>query len=123
MIEADRKMEAALLLGIFLTIILYFLIPATCPGFPRPVVNHIYYSNETTPDGNRFFSISGMIENQGTRGTVIVTTALVNTTNRTSLTSTSTTFFMMPGEKKTVTASLTGRTNEPCEIRVTAKRR
>jgi hypothetical protein len=123
MLEANRNMEAAILLGVLLTIVLYFLIPATCPGFPRPVVKQISYANDTTSAGDRIFYITGIVGNEGTRGNVIVTTALMNTTNKTGLTNTSTTVFMLPGEEKTIRAVLTGRVSEPCEIRITAHRK
>jgi hypothetical protein len=123
MIDAHRKMDAALLLGILLAIILYFLIPATCPGFPRPLVKQIYYSNQTTTDGDRIFHIDGRVTNEGTRGNVVITTALVNVTNTTQIVNSTTIVFMQQGQEISVKTTLTGRTSEPCEIRITARRR
>jgi hypothetical protein len=123
MIHASWKGEIAIVLAILLTVILYFLIPATSPGFPRPVMTHIYYSNITTPDGNRIYNLDGRVTNEGTRGNVIVTASLVNASNQTSMTNSSINVFMMPGEEKSVKIQLSGRAFEPYDIRFTAQRK
>jgi hypothetical protein len=96
-IRAGWNMEIALLLGILLTLILVFLIPAISQGFPRPVMTHIYYSNVSTPDGHRIFSLDGRVTNEGTRGNVIVTAELVNATNGTAMARSGTMIYMVEG--------------------------
>lgn len=115
--------EIAIILAILLTVILYFLIPATCPGFPRPVMTHIYYSNITTLEGDRIYNLDGRVTNEGTRGYVIVTASLVNASNQTSMTNSIIKVFMMPGEEKSVKIQLSGRASEPYDIRFTAQRK
>lgn len=115
--------EIAIILAILLTVILYFLIPATSPGFPRPVMTHIYYSNVTTPDGDRIYNLDGRVTNEGTRGKVIVTASLVNASNQTTMTNSSREIFMMPGEEKSVKIQLSGRAYEPYDIRFAAQRK
>jgi hypothetical protein len=122
-IRSSWKRELAILIAVLLTVILYFLIPAISPGFPKPVVTHIYYSNSSTPEGGHIFNFDGRITNEGTRGNVIVTAELVNATNSTALTRSSQTVFMLEGEQKTVQMHLTGSAAEPYEIRFTAQRR
>ena len=122
-IHAGWNMEIALLLGILLTMILVFLIPAISPGFPRPVMTHIYYSNVSTPDGHRIFSLDGRVTNEGTRGNVIVTAELVNATNGTAFTKSSAMIYMGEGEQKSVQIQLAGLAREPYNIRFTAQRR
>jgi len=116
-------MEIALLLGILLALILGFLIPAISPGFPRPVMTHIYYANVSTPDGHRLFSLDGRVTNEGTRGNVIVTAELVNATNGTAFAKSSTMIYMGEGEQKSVQIQLAGLAREPYNIRFTAQRR
>lgn len=123
MIRAGWKGEIAIILAILLTVILFFLIPATCPGFPRPVMTHVYYSNITTPGGDRIYSLDGRVANEGTRGNVIVTASLVNASNRTTMTNSSREVFMLPGEEKSVKIQLSGRAQEPYDISFTAKRK
>jgi len=41
MIRAGWTGEIAIILAILLAVIRIFLIPATCPGFPRPVMTPI----------------------------------------------------------------------------------
>ena len=121
--RAGWKGEIAIILPILLTVILFFLIPATCPGFPRPVMTPIYYSNFTTPGGDRIYSLDGRVANEGTRGNVIVTASLVNASNRTTMTNSSREVFMLPGEEISVKIQLSGRAQEPYDIRFTAKRK
>jgi hypothetical protein len=122
-IRAGWNMEIALLLGILLTLILVFLIPAISQGFPRPVMTHIYYSNVSTPDGHRIFSLDGRVTNEGTRGNVIVTAELVNATNGTAMARSGTMIYMVEGEQKSVQVRLSGLAKEPYKIRFTAQRR
>jgi hypothetical protein len=122
-IHAGWNMEIALLLGILLTLILVFLIPAVSPGFPRPVMTHIYYSNISTPDGHRIFSLDGRVTNKGTRGYVIVTAELVNATNETALAKSSTMIYMGEGEQKSVQIQLAGLAREPYDIRFKTQQR
>ena len=123
MIRASWNGEIAIVLAILLTVVLYFLIPATCPGFPRPEMTHIYYSNITTPDGGRIYNLDGRVINEGTRGNVIVTASLVNASNQTTMTHSSVEVFMQAGEEKSVKIQLSGRALEPCEIRFAARRK
>jgi len=123
MIRASWNGEIAIILAIILTLILYFLIPATCPGFPRPVMTHIYYSNTTTPGGDCIYNLDGRVTNEGTRGKVIITASLVNASTRTTITNSSREVFMLEGEEKSVMIQLSGRSKEPYDIHVTARRK
>jgi hypothetical protein len=123
MIRTGWNGEIAIILAILLTVILYFLIPATSPGFPRPVMTHIYYSNITTPGGDRIYNLDGRVTNEGTRGKVVVTASLVNSSNQTTMTNSSKEVFMLEGEEKSVTIQLSGRAKEPYDIHFTAKRK
>jgi hypothetical protein len=123
MIRASWNGEIAIILAILLTVILYFLIPATSPGFPRPLMTHIYYSNITTPDGDRIYNLDGRVINEGTRGKVIITASLVNASNQTTMTNSSREVFMLEHEEKSVTFQLSGQAKEPYDIHFTAKRK
>lgn len=122
-IRASWNMEIAILLGFLLTLILFFLIPAVCPGFPQPVMTHIYYSNISTPDGDRIYYLDGRITNEGTRGNVVITAELVNATHKTSIAKSTMKIYMLEGEQISVRIQLSGRADEPCDIRFTARRR
>jgi hypothetical protein len=122
-IHAGWNMEIALLLGIVLTLILVFLIPAISPGFPRPVMTHIYYSNVSTPDGHCIYSLDGRVTNEGTRGNVIVTAELANATNGTTMATSSTMIYMGDGEQKSVRIQLAGLAREPYAVRFKTQRR
>jgi hypothetical protein len=119
----NRKREIAILLGALLTVLLYFLIPAVCPGFPSPVVTHIYYANYTTPDGDRVYLMDGRITNEGTRGYVIVSGQLINATNRTPLETSTRTIYLLEREEASVHVQLTGRGTEPYQVRYEVRRR
>lgn len=122
-IRANWNMEIALLLGILLTVFLYFLIPAICGGFPQPVMTDTNYSNVSTPDGNRIYYLDANVTNEGTRGYVIITGEMVSSTNKFVIAKSTKTIFMKEGEKISVRIQLSGRANEPCDIRFTSRRR
>jgi hypothetical protein len=122
-IRASWNGELAIILAIILTVGLYFLIPAICPGFPKPVVTHIYYSNVSKPDGSREYYMDGRIINTGTRGNVIVTAQLINVTNRTPMEKSTQTVYMLEREEKAVHMRLSGRASEPYGVRFEVQRR
>jgi hypothetical protein len=123
-IRASWNREIAVLLAVLLAVVLYLLIPAVCPGFPRPVVTHIYYSNSSTPDGGRLYTMDGRITNEGTRGNVLVTAQLINVTNQTPMEkSAGQVVFMMEREDKSVHLQLTGLESEPYGIKFEVQRR
>jgi hypothetical protein len=122
-IHANWNVEIAVGIAIILTVGLYFLIPAICPGFPKPVVTHIFYSNISAPGGSREYYMDGRITNEGTRGNVFVTAQLINVTNKTPMEQTTQMVFMLEHEQKAVYMRLTGRGGEPYGVRFEVRRR
>ena len=100
MIRASSRMDFAIVLGVLITIGFFLIIPAVCPGFPKPVVTDIGYSYASSPGGTERFYLTGMVSNEGTRGNVIVTAKLVNASSETVKAKSADTIFMQPGEQR-----------------------
>jgi len=123
MIRAGTRTEIAVVFGALITIGFFLIIPAICPGFPRPVVTGAQYSSVPLPDGTQNFVMTSTVTNEGTRGNVGVNAELVNASSETVVAKSTTILFMMPGEKRTVTMSVTGRTREPYNLVLEAQKK
>jgi hypothetical protein len=121
--QAGTRREMAVVLGALITIGFFLIIPMICPGFPAPAVRDIRYSSASLPDGTQHFSLTGTVTNEGTRGNVVVTAKLVNASSGTVAAKSTATFFMMPGENKAVSMSVSGRTTEPYDLVLEARRK
>lgn len=123
MIRADTRREIAVGFGALITIGFFLIIPAICPGFPRPIVTGIQYSSASSPDGSQNFVLTGTVTNEGTRGNVVVNAKLVNASSETVVAKSATTIFMMPGEKRTITMTVRGQTTEPYDLVLEAQKK
>jgi hypothetical protein len=121
--QAGTRREIAVVLGALITIGFFLIIPAICPGFPAPVVTGIKYWSESSPGGTEHFYLSGTVTNEGTHGNVVVTAKLVDASSSTAAARSTITIFMQPGEKRTISMTLTGRTAEPYDIVLEAQRK
>lgn len=123
MIRASSRMDFAIVLGVLITIGFVLIIPAVCPGFPKPVVSDIGYTYASSSGGAELFYITGMVSNEGTRGNVIITAKLVNASSETVNARSSDTIYMQSGEQRTISMTLTGPAKEPYDIVLEAQKK
>jgi hypothetical protein len=123
MIRAGSKMDFAIVLGVLVTIGFFLIIPAVCPGFPKPVVTDIGYSYTSSSGGAENFYLTGTVSNQGTSGNVVVTAKLVNASSQAVRVRSADTIYMQPGERRAISMTVTGVAKEPYEIVVEAQKK
>ena len=123
MIRASSRMDFAIVLGVITTIGVFLIIPAVCPGFPRPVVTDIGYSYASSSGGMERFYLTGTVSNEGTSGNVVVTAKLVNASTQAVRVRSADTIYMKSGERRAIHMMVTGLATEPYDIVVEAQKK
>jgi hypothetical protein len=118
------KLGFSVILAISLTLSFYFLIPATCPGFPTPVVSQVQLAS-VTPAGEAdlSFIVDITVFNKGTRGNVIIVTKLVNASRNSVEGKATRTLYMNADEVQYIRTTVKGPSREPYNIVVEIERK
>jgi hypothetical protein len=118
------KLGFSVILAISLTLSFYFLIPATCPGFPTPVVSRVQLSDVVPDRGTDLgFIVDITVFNKGTRGNVVIVTKLVNASRNSVEGKTTKTLYMNADEVQYIQTRVRGPSREPYNIVVEAERK
>lgn len=118
------KLGFSVILAVSLTLLFYFLIPATCPGFPVPVVSSVQRVSVTpSAEPNMDFVVRAMVFNKGTRGNVVVVTKLVNASRNSIEGKMTRTPYMNPDEVQEIRTTVKGPSGEPYLVMVEAERK
>jgi hypothetical protein len=118
------KMGISAVLAIILTLTFYFIIPATCPGFPSPVISRVDLSGIAPVSGTSMdFFIDTTVTNEGTKGNVVIITKLVNASRNSVEGKATRSMYMNAGEVQSIRTTVRGPSGTPYNIVVEAERK